>query len=266
MNLSDTQPRVTRFFNDFAPTYFSRYEMRNQDGHSFRIRKQRVLEGLHDLPSGATVLDVGCGPGVMIRELLARDFRVIATDIAPAMIEECRRRFGDEPRLTLAVTSAEQLPVADSSVDAVIAMGLVEYLPDDEAVLREFARVLKPNGRLIVTLPHEACPSRLWDRLTKFLARPIVLAVRRARGKTIPQVIHREYRVNTYRQLCEAAGLNVTNVIFYNMKFFLRPLDRLFPSLGVWCSERLERFGRTPMIRRLGTGFIVFGRKHSPNQ
>ncbi len=261
MNPSDLQPRVTKFFNDFAPTYFARYDIRNQDGHSFRIRKQRVLEGLGDLPPGSTVLDAGSGPGVMIRELLARDFRVIATDIAPAMIEECHRQFGDEPRLTLAVAPAEQLPVADSSVDAVIAMGLVEYLPDDKAVLREFARVLKPNGMLIVTLPHKACPSRLWDRLTKMLARPIVLAVRHARGKTIPQVIHREYRVKDYSQLCKTVGLSVTDVVFYNMKIFLRPLDRWFPECAVRASEAVERFARMPILRRLGTGFIVFARK-----
>ncbi|MSR85298.1 class I SAM-dependent methyltransferase [Candidatus Uhrbacteria bacterium] len=255
------QPRVTQFFDEFAPSYFSRYDIRDQDGHSFRIRKQRVLEEFKKLPAGSTVLDVGCGPGVMVRELLDAGYRVIATDIALAMIEECRKQFPRNDRLELIVAPAEHLPLPAASVDGIMAMGLVEYLKDDAEVLREFARILKPQGLIAITLPHEASPSRLWDRLTKWLARPLVLLVRGLRGKVPTDVLHREYRLNEYHALCETSGIHLTHTVFYNMKVFLRPLDRLFPAAGVRCSESLERFARTPFLRRLGTGFIVFGKK-----
>ena len=93
------------------------------------------------------------------------------------------------------------------------------------------------------------------------IARPVVRAVRAVRRQKIPIVIHREYRVDAYRQLCETVGLSVIDMVFYNMKIFLRPLDRWFPEYAVRASEALERFARTPILRRLGTGFLIFARK-----
>jgi len=180
-------------------------------------------------------------------------------DIAPGMIDECRKRFGQETGVRFDVASADHLPETDGSVDAVTAMGLLEYLNDEDAALHEFARILKPNGLAVLTYPHHASPSRAWNRLTHQIAKPFLAVLRR--GKPAGGVKHREYRLKPTLAQIHHAGFDVKDVVFYNMKLGFRPLDALFPKATVWIASRLERFCRTPILRRIGTGFIVLAVK-----
>jgi ubiquinone/menaquinone biosynthesis C-methylase UbiE len=56
--------------------------------------------------------------------------------------------------------SATDLPLGDATVDGLVALNLLEHLPDDVAALREFARVLRPGGRAVVVVPSNP---RLYD-------------------------------------------------------------------------------------------------------
>ncbi len=259
--MSEFQPqeRVTGHFDRAADVYYSWYDMPNPDGHSFRIRRARCLDMLTPLPRGAKVADIGCGPATFVDDLLKAGFEVIATDIAPHMIEDGRKRFAGHSHVRFEVMPADKIPVADGELDAVTAMGLVEYLNDEKAVYREAKRALKPGGRLIVTYPHRASPTRAWNRLTNFLARPFLAILRR--GKPARGVKHREYCLPCAITLVECAGFEVTDVVFYNMKLGFRPLEHWFPKATVWLSERLEKYCRTPVLRRIGTGFILLGIK-----
>jgi ubiquinone/menaquinone biosynthesis C-methylase UbiE len=259
MNEFQAQERVTTHFDKASVEYFDRYSFKNLEGHSFRIRKTRCLELLSKVPSGGRVLDAGCGPATMIKELLDRGYTVTGTDIAPHMIEECQKRFAGNERASFAVAAADRLPVSEGTEDAVTAMGLLEYLNDERAVLKEFHRVLKPGGVVILTYPHYWSPTRVWNRCTNFLARPILAIVRR--GKPFSGVKHREYHLEPTLAMIREAGFEVTDVVFYNFKLAFRPLDTLFPVFFMKIAEGLERLSRTPLLRRIGTGFIVAAKK-----
>lgn len=260
MNDFQPQDRVTGHFDNASNVYYDWYAQQTPDGHSFRIRKQRCMELLRDLPSGAHVTDAGCGPATMIGELLARGFEVTGTDIAPGMIEECRKRFASNPHATFSVAPAERLPFSDGSQDAVTAMGLLEYLNNEDAVLKEFHRVLKPGGIVLLTYPYYWSPTRVWDRLTHALAWPL-LATGIIKRRDASGVKHREYLLNPTLSNIRAAGYEVTDVVFYNFKLGFRPLDTLVPKFIVRIAETLERFCRTPILRSIGTGFIVRAKK-----
>lgn len=258
MDTFQEQSRVTKHFDDAARVYTSWYDLRNPEGHSFRIRRTRCLEALHRLPHGALVVDAGCGPGTFVDALLDKGYHVLGTDIAPGMIEECRKRFSEKPHASFNVSPADQIPLEAMKAEAVTAMGLLEYLNDETSVLREFRRVLKPGGLAILTYPHKWSPTRIWNRITHTIARPFLRIIR---GKKVSGVKHREYELASTIQHVQDAGLEIKDVIFYNMKLGFRPLDSLFPRTIVWISERLERFCRTPILRRIGTGFIVVAKK-----
>jgi len=108
---------------------------------------------LGDLPTGATVLDLGSGAGFDAQQA-ARQVgpagRVIGVDMTPAML--AKARIGAEAagltNIEFREGRAEQLPVADASVDAVISNGVINLCPDKDAVYREVFRVLKPGGLL----------------------------------------------------------------------------------------------------------------------
>lgn len=259
--MTEFQPQdlVTGHFDRAANVYGDWYDLPDFNGHSFRIRRQRCLDLLSELPAGAKVVDAGAGPATFVEDLLNRGFEVTATDIAPSMVEEGRKRYGN--RALFEVASAEALPLKDNSQDAVTAMGLMEYLNNEPRVLNEFFRVLKPNGLLVVTYPNYYSPARAWDRVTHWLAKPIIGLL--GKRHAVSGVKHREYAVETASIMIEAAGFDVADAVFYNFKLAFRPLDSLIPKPFVFLASKLERFCRTPCLRNLGTGFIILARKRS---
>ena len=101
---------------------------------------------------GGRVLEVGVGTGISL-PLYALQVRIFGTDISEAMLKKAKRRVA-ELRLKniegLAVMDAEKLEFPDNSFDVVMAQYVVTAVPNPEAALDEFARVLRPGGELII--------------------------------------------------------------------------------------------------------------------
>ena len=99
---------------------------------------------------GATIVDVGSGPGIYARDLALRGARVTAVDSAPAMragaIAEAQAAG---VQIEVADGEANALAFPDATFDAATLVQVIEYVPDAVGALREIARVLKPGGRLI---------------------------------------------------------------------------------------------------------------------
>jgi SAM-dependent methyltransferase len=111
----------------------------------------RVVDPMLDAAAvgpGARVLDVACGPGDATAAAAARGARAVGVDVARAMVQVARRRHRDLPFL---LAAAEALPFAPGSFDAVLGGFLVHHLAEPLPVVREFARVLAPDGRLALT-------------------------------------------------------------------------------------------------------------------
>ena len=155
--------RVTESFGRQAKSYAQDKYVSSNEAHSFVIRRQRVCELLDDF-IGARVLDIGCGPGVMVPEMANRGMEYFGVDASPEMIRQAEQTFGHMRGVRLSTGRIENLRFPDSHFDAVICMGVIEYLADEHAAIRELARVTKPHGILIVTLPNRLNPYRLWSR------------------------------------------------------------------------------------------------------
>lgn len=103
--------------------------------------------------AGRTILDAGCGSGPLTVLLRERGAMVTGIDASPAMIALARERLGDDVPLHVG-DLAEPLPFADGAFDDVIASLVLHYLEDWDAPLAELRRVLRPGGRLIVSVNH----------------------------------------------------------------------------------------------------------------
>ena len=90
-------------------------------------------------------LDVGCGPGALTRELVARlgPDAVAAVDPSSSFVEAARKR---NPGVDVRLAPAEQLPFGDGEFDAALAQLVVHFMADPVAGLREMARVTRPGG------------------------------------------------------------------------------------------------------------------------
>jgi SAM-dependent methyltransferase len=126
-------------------------------------RKYGAKGGVAGVPAevtpapGASVLEVGCGPGRIWRELARSwptDLSVTLTDLSPGMVEEglqAVRSLGHWKRVAGQVADVCALPFADASFDVVLAMHMLYHAPDRNLAAAEIARVLRPGGIAIAS-------------------------------------------------------------------------------------------------------------------
>src|ERR1700757_4471802 len=101
---------------------------------------------------GGRVLEGGVGTGISLPQY-APHLRIFGTDISEAMLRKAKRRVAELHRKNvegLAVMDAEKLEFPDNSFDVVMAQYVVTAVPNPEAALDEFARVLRPGGEVII--------------------------------------------------------------------------------------------------------------------
>jgi len=140
------EPRApAEYFGERAVVYDSRYDRPDADGYALRRRMEAVL-GLVGNGSGE-LLDAGMGPGRLCAELAGRGWTVTGVDASAEMVDVARARMpGARERLLCA--RIESLPFPDASFDVVTSNGVIDLIPNKDAVFAELYRVLRPGGRL----------------------------------------------------------------------------------------------------------------------
>jgi SAM-dependent methyltransferase len=108
------------------------------------------------LREGEVVLDLGSGAGFdcfLAAKKVGEKGKVIGVDMTPEMVASAREnaRIGDYQNVEFRLGGIENLPVADSSVDVVISNCVINLSPEKKRVFQEVFRVLKPEGRMIVS-------------------------------------------------------------------------------------------------------------------
>jgi SAM-dependent methyltransferase len=117
--------------------------------HGYGTNPQSWFSWLGErLPLAGDVLEVGAGTGELWLHVDHSGIRLTLVDFSAAMCARLR----DVPGARVEQCHAAELPFADASFDAVIANHMLYHLDDPDAALREFARVLRPGGRLAVAL------------------------------------------------------------------------------------------------------------------
>jgi ubiquinone/menaquinone biosynthesis C-methylase UbiE len=134
---------LTRY-RRYAPNYdhkFARYS----DG-----TLSRALALVPDAP--ADLLDIACGTGLFIARLRTHrpQVRVTGVDISEEMLAVARARFNDDAYVRFIAAGAECLPIDDASFDIVACNNAFHLVQDASAALREFRRVLRPGGRVVI--------------------------------------------------------------------------------------------------------------------
>jgi SAM-dependent methyltransferase len=133
-------------------TYAILYEV--EGSHWWYTGRRRIISSfvkeICDRVKGrpAKILDVGCGTGANL-VMLGEFGEAHGIDVSHDALSFCRARGLDRVRHG----AAEELPYEDETFDLVTALDVVEHLDDDAAGLREFRRVLRPDGRILLFVP-----------------------------------------------------------------------------------------------------------------
>ncbi len=148
MGLVDEKGALSAAFGTAAPEHF---EWQTQ-GLVVSDRERELVQRAF-LPLGERVLDLGCGAGtdlLIAAQMTGPSGRAIGADMTPSMLARARAS-ADAMGLTnvaLHESLIESLPLEDESVDVVISNGVIDLIPDKDAVFAEIDRVLRPGGRL----------------------------------------------------------------------------------------------------------------------
>ena len=116
-----------------------------------------VREWSRSLPSGAPILDLGCGSGVPISQTLINDgFLVYGIDASPSLVAAFRQRF---PHAEVTCEAAEISGFFGKTFEGIIAVGLMFLMSADtqRTLIRRVASALKPGGRFLFTSPAQPC-------------------------------------------------------------------------------------------------------------
>ena len=124
------------YYDDFAGWY----ERERHDGYHAMIDALQV-EVARPLASGRDVLELGCGTGMILKELHPVARQAVGIDISPGMLKQARDRG-----LNVVVGSATDLPFADESFDMVCSFKVLAHIEQIQRVMSEVARVLRPGG------------------------------------------------------------------------------------------------------------------------
>lgn len=204
---------------------------------------------VHEIPAVARILDIGAGEGSMSKRLLDHGYAVEACDLYPELF----RVAGVECKHVDAATGA--LPYEDGSLDAALAVEVVEHLESHRAFFCEVARLLKPGGKFIFTTPNIlSLKSRLRFLMTGYFHSHGPLNP----GEFDPPRQHiTPFTLDRYRFMLSQCGLELqsatTNKLGNTSRMFywLAPIIRLAAR---------RRFGASPSVRMQNSRIALLGR------
>ena len=243
--LMNQRESVRRYFDDISKGYQEAYEGDKDDPtrtHIFNERKKIVLS-LIKKQRGGRLLDIGCGPGIMTKEVLKDGFAVYNTDISDSMIERAKESlagYGYEDKVYFKVCDVEHMDFDDSYFDVVLCIGLLEYLGDCTKALAIISRTLKPGGRAVISIPNRCS---LLNKIDALLAR-IVFRANPGAFEGRESIRQHEFKTRKFAPLkfvreMEKYGLHREAMRLHGYR--LASLRKIFPKLWIFLSMALNR-------------------------
>jgi ubiquinone/menaquinone biosynthesis C-methylase UbiE len=241
MPLLDVYGRTHELDSKSIDTIATRLEAR-RGSTKYMGMLQEYLEAI-DLAAAHSILALGCGTGVEVREILRRpDFRgrVTAIDISADLVERGKglaEQEGVAGRIEWLVGDAQELRLSDGAFDLVLAHTLVSHVPDPKRVVEQAARVVRPGGTIVIFDGDYATMTFGVDRemderiISGIIANPRVM-------RAMPRLL-REVGL----KLVDSRGWVLTEI--GRADFFLGSLQSfpvLLPKAGVATHEEVQAF------------------------
>jgi ubiquinone/menaquinone biosynthesis C-methylase UbiE len=270
----ELKKRAVDYFRANSEQYAERYVIAAQ-GDVLWQRHQAIL-GLLDgmgLHAGSTLLDLGCGPGLLSFDLAARGYRGVALDAAPSMVGLAKREAGARGYSGLwqyQVGDVEALPLRDQCFDAAICAGVIDYLPSDENLLREVSRVLRPGGAFVlavtnrygytISLSSAVDYVKRSPRLLRFASAVRQRVVGGKHGVMSFDFVPRKHRPSAIRTALLQRGLEIAKDRYLQFTVLPAPFCTFLSRFVRAGRGGLEVLDRTP-LRVIGSCYLIVARK-----
>ncbi|MFH1423023.1 MAG: class I SAM-dependent methyltransferase [Planctomycetota bacterium] len=188
-------PENMKELKEYYNSRFLERPIREKDRfYSWIIKISRVNQN-------ASVLDVGCGLGLLLRETENLSQNLFGVDISEVAI---KKAVANGINAQFVVAEGENLPFPSGYFDFVFNLGSLEHFLKPETSLSEMARILKTDGTCVIMLPNSFYSGHIWR------------VVRTGLGPTHHQALERFATLNEWRILIESNGFVVEKVKKYN--------------------------------------------------
>lgn len=269
MGMKDDE--VKKYYEEEAEDFEKEFYQTESNYSTLRIRHNHILEMVYilPLPKDTKILDIGCGTGEMLMDLMAPKREIYGIDISFNMIklaqEKCDKSKIENCKLSFNIGEIEHLAFDDKSFDLVICSGVIEYLNDDKASLDELKRVIKPGGYLIINVTNKFSV-RKWTsplveslKSNKFVYKSMSFLKENIlkRGK-----LHyfpfrpRVHAPKVFDKKLISMGFSKREHRYFDFAILPAPLDTIFGVITDPIKRYMERYSKNNMVVN-GTGYIV---------
>ncbi len=193
------------------------------------------LLGLAGVQAGETVVDVGCGTGVLARAALQRvgaGGQVVGVDPNAGMLDVARQ---EAPEVTWIQGVAERLPLDPASADVVAGQFALMFFTDRAAALSEMRRVLRPGGRLVIATWAALSASPGYDAMVSLL--------RRVAGDPAADALLVPFTIGT-----ESALMDIVAPVFPDVQIQLLTGRARFPSIDAWLTADIKAWTLNDLV------------------
>ncbi len=274
--MDDIKRLSFQYFDDHANEYTEDYYL-SQQTHPKWVRQKSIKKLIlkHINPSSGSILNLGCGPGLLEEELADSAYQGIGLDSSPEMIRLSNERASFKKykdKWKFIVGDCERTGLQSSSFDCLVASGLIEYMPEDRTLLDEAYRLLKKDGILIINVTNILGWSTCLNRLTYHLKRiGVIISIanfiklnifkEKVRAKDL-KFIPRKHRVKKFLKDSKKHGFSHIYSEYQGFTILPAPFDIIFNLLPGNLNSRLEFLKDTP-LRYFGASYLVALRKRT---
>lgn len=273
---NNNKDHIRNFFDNDSREYL-KYKY-NENSLSFMaLRKQKTIELLLEylvpsLDGNVCILDAGCGPGIMLDFFCNYKLNYFGLDISKEMLSIARHQKAIPPlhlESHFIRGDVENLPFRSDHFNAVISLGVIEYLADDRKFIAELHRVIRPDGLLLISITNKYSYNLLLDGLIEYLRKKRLAVIildylkqklRLGQFKERGFSIRKHYPKSFINEL-EYHDFKVVMSVNFGFNFLPYPLNLI-------CSERINNLTNTLYnkmgkngIKQLGEGCLVLCRK-----
>jgi SAM-dependent methyltransferase len=265
---------VQRHFRSTLPYWEQIYGDQSVYGRIYQERARRTiacLDGLA-LSSGTSVLEIGCGPGIITTAIARRGAHVWGIDTLHEMVERTMamaEREGLAWRVSARLGDIDDVPFADATFDLVVVIGVSEWLESLTRPLREIFRVLKPGGHLIISADNNWPLHQIVDPVFNPALKPFksrIGRILRATGLRTPRPRFHAYSVAGFDSELAHAGFDkITGQTFGFGPFTFCNRRLLNEQTGWKWHLQLQQLADrgVPLLRSAGLVYLVLARKHA---
>ncbi|MFX0197564.1 MAG: class I SAM-dependent methyltransferase [Candidatus Hodarchaeota archaeon] len=226
-------------YYDKTEAYYTKFL--SKAGQYFKNRKINVFQKFMNSKEGSKILEVGCADGVFTLEFAKMNSTMIGLDLSKKQLLKLMKISKNLPyEIHTVLGDAESLPFKSDSIDTIISISTIRYVPNPQSAILDFARVVKQGGRVVVDFPNKYSPYFLFLKQLFLKRHPH----------------DSPFSVGEVKRLFKKSNLSSIQfkLILITAKFFP---DWVFPWIHVF--EKLIE--EIPLLNRLASIIVCAGKK-----